>query len=140
MAVTPRGPAGWVLDKSAAVHATHPRVAAALAALAGQLFVCPIGELEQLYSARSADDYDALKAELRASFGTVVAPVDLLDRALRLQADLAHYHGMWHRTPIPDLLIAEVALHHGMGVVTVDSDFERIAEVRPLVVRRLHVQ
>jgi len=140
VAVTPRGPAGWVLDKSAAVHATYPRVAAALAVLAGQLFVCPIGELEQLYSARSANDYDALKADLHASFGTVVAPVDLLDRALRLQADLAHYHGMWHRTPIPDLLIAEVALHHGMGVVTVDSDFERIAEVRPLVVRRLSVQ
>ncbi len=137
--MTPRGPAGWVLDKSAAVHAAHARVGAELAGLAGQLFVCPIGELEQLYSARSADDYDALKAELRASFGTVVAPVDLLDRALRLQADLAHYHGMWHRTPIPDLLIAEVALHHGMGVVTVDSDFERIAEVRPLVVRRLSV-
>ena len=44
---------------------------------------------------------------------------------------------MWHRTPIPDLLIAETALHHAMGVVTVDRDFERIAEVRPLVVRRL---
>lgn len=137
MAVTP---AGWVLDKSAAVHATHSRVAAELAELAGRLFVCPIGELEQLYSARSAHDYDALKADLRATFGMVTAPPDILDRALRLQADLAHQHGMWHRTPIPDLLIAEVALHHGMGVVTVDSDFERIAQVRPLVVRRLSVQ
>ena len=133
-------PTGWVLDKSAVVHAAHPRVAAELADLAGRLFVCPIGELEQLYSARSADDYDALKAELRASFGTVTAPADILDRALRLQADLAHHHGMWHRIPIPDLLIAEVALNHAMGVVTVDSDFERIAEVRPLVVRRLSVQ
>jgi predicted nucleic acid-binding protein len=44
---------------------------------------------------------------------------------------------MWHRTPIPDLLIAETALHHGMGVVHVDGDFDRLAEVRPLVVRRL---
>ncbi len=132
-------PAGWVLDKSAAVHAADAGVAAELAGLAGRLFVCPIGELEQLYSARSADDYDALKADLRASFGTISAPADILDRALQLQADLAHHHGMWHRTPIPDLLIAEVALHHGMGVVTVDSDFERIAEVRPLVVRRLSV-
>ena len=137
MAVTPTG---WVLDKSAAVHAAHPKVAVELASLAGRLFVCPIGELEQLYSARSADDYDALKADLRASFGTVTAPPDILDRALQLQADLAHHHGMWHRTPIPDLLIAETALHHGMGVVTVDSDFERIAEVRPLTVRRLSVQ
>lgn len=136
-ASTALAPTGWVLDKSAAIHALHPRVAAELADLAGRLFVCPIGELEQLYSARSANDYDALKAGLRAAFGTVVAPPDILDRALRLQVDLAHYHGMWHRTPIPDLLIAETALHHAMGVVTVDRDFERIAEVRPLVVRRL---
>jgi predicted nucleic acid-binding protein len=44
---------------------------------------------------------------------------------------------MWHRTPIPDLLIAETALCHELGVVHVDGYFERIAEVRPLVVRRL---
>jgi predicted nucleic acid-binding protein len=44
---------------------------------------------------------------------------------------------MWHRTPIPDLFIAETALHHGLGVVHVDRDYERIAEVRPLRVRRL---
>ena len=136
----PVTPTGWVLDKSAAIHAAHPRVATELATLAGRLFVCPIGQLEQLYSARFANDYDALKEDLRASFGTLTAPADLLDRALRLQADLAHHHGTWHRTPIPDLLIAETALHHSMGVVTVDSDFERIAEVRPLVVRRLSIQ
>ena len=52
-------------------------------------------------------------------------------------SDLAHHHGMWHRTPIPDLLIAETALHHGLGVAHVDSDFDRIAEVRPLTVRHL---
>jgi predicted nucleic acid-binding protein len=44
---------------------------------------------------------------------------------------------MWHRSPIPDLLIAITALHHGLGVIHVDADFDRIAEVRPLVVRRL---
>jgi predicted nucleic acid-binding protein len=44
---------------------------------------------------------------------------------------------MWHRTPLPDLFIAETALHHELGVVHVDRDFERIAEVRPLTVRRL---
>ncbi len=91
-------PVGWVLDKSVAVHASHPRVAPELATLAGRLFVCPIGELEQLYSARSADDYDPLKASLHSSFGTVAALPDLLEQALPLQADLAHHHGMWHRT------------------------------------------
>ena len=130
--------AGWVVDKSAATRAaSDPRVAAALAELAGGLFVCPVGELEQLYSARSATDYDAVKAGLRGAFRLVAAPADVLDRALRLQQDLAHHHGMWHRTPIPDLLIAETALHHGLGVAHVDADFDRIAEVRPLTVRRV---
>ncbi|HLI42338.1 MAG TPA: PIN domain-containing protein [Streptosporangiaceae bacterium] len=129
--------AGWVLDNSAAARAADDAVAQQLAQLPGDLFVCPVGELEQLYSARSASDYDRLKASLRASFETIEAPPGLLGRALRLQQDLAHHHGMWHRTPIPDLLIAETALHHGLGVVHLDRDYDRIAEVRPLTVRRL---
>jgi predicted nucleic acid-binding protein len=44
---------------------------------------------------------------------------------------------MWHRTPIPDLLIAETAVHHALGIAHVDGDYDRIAEVRPLIVRRL---
>jgi predicted nucleic acid-binding protein len=128
---------GWMLDKSAAARADDPVVGGQLAELAGSLFVCPIGELEQLYSARSAADYDALRTSLHANFQVVPAPPDLLDRALRLQQALAHHHGMWHRTPIPDLLIAETALFHDLGVVHVDGDFARIAEVRPLIARRL---
>lgn len=131
--------AGWVLDKSAAARSADSTVTQQLAQLSGDLFICLVGELEQLYSARSASDYDRLKADLRDSFETIAAPPDLLDRALRLQRDLAHHHGMWHRTPIPDLLIAETALHHGLGVVHLDRDYDRIAEVRPLTVRRLRL-
>jgi predicted nucleic acid-binding protein len=129
--------AGWVLDKSIAARSSDPAIGTQLDELAGHLFVCPVGELEQLYSARSAHHYDQLQAELHASFAIVAAPPDLLERVLGLQRDLAHHHGMWHRTPIPDLLIAETALHHELGVVHVDRDFERIAEVRPLTTRRL---
>lgn len=128
---------GWLLDKSAAARSGDARVGAQLAELAGSLFLCPVGELEQLYSARSAQDYDAFAVELRQSFEILPAPPDVFERALVLQRDLAHHHGMWHRTPIPDLLIACVAVHHGLGIVHVDRDYERIAEVRPLVVRRL---
>jgi predicted nucleic acid-binding protein len=130
---------GWILDKSAAARSLDLQAGDELAALAGLLFVCPIGELEQLYSARSARDYDALKEDLRENFEIASPPEDIFDRALGLQQDLAHHHGMWHRTPIPDLLIAETALYRRMGVVHVDGDFDRIAEVRPLVVRRLRL-
>jgi predicted nucleic acid-binding protein len=128
---------GWVLDKSAASRTDDPNIAAELDELAAALYVCPVGELEQLYSARSARDYDARRELLHASFDVIPAPPDIFERALELQRDLAHHHGMWHRTAIPDLLIAETALHHDLGVVHVDRDFERIAEVRPLTVRRL---
>jgi predicted nucleic acid-binding protein len=130
--------AGWILDKSAAARAADPVIADQLSELAGSLCICPAGELEQLYSARSASHYDALREDLHRSFDVVAAPADLFDRALQLQHDLAHHHGMWHRTPLSDLLIAETALHHGLGVVHVDRDFDRIAEVRPLLrLRRL---
>ena len=128
---------GWLIDKSAAARSSDPVVARELDELAGTLAVCPVGELEQLYSARSAADYDALKASLRSDFDVVAAPSDVFDRALALQQDLGHHHGMWHRTPIPDLLIAETALFHNLGVVHVDRDYGRIAEVRPLIARRL---
>ena len=128
---------GWIVDKSAAARGSDPVVSGQLIELAGLLYVCPVGELELLYSARSARDYDARRSQLHSNFRTAAAPSDVFERALRLQRDLAHHHGMWHRIPIPDLLIAETALHHDLGVVHVDGDFERIAEVRPLVVRRL---
>jgi predicted nucleic acid-binding protein len=128
--------AGWLVDNSAAARAHEPAVGTALRTL-GRLYLCQVGALEQLYSARSAREYDQLLAALQQAFEVVEAPADLLARALRLQQDLAHRHRMWHRTPIPDLLIAETALHHGLGVVCVDADFERIAAVRPLEVRRL---
>ena len=128
---------GWLLDKSAAARSSQEQIAQQLAELAGSLYLCPVGELEQLYSARSARDYDVLATELRTSFEIIPVPLDVFSQALELQRDLAHHHGMWHRTPIPDLLIACTALHHNLGVVHVDRDFERIAKVRPLIVRRL---
>jgi predicted nucleic acid-binding protein len=128
---------GWVIDKSATARANDPVVREQLVALAGQLYICPMGELEQLYSSQSARDYDAQRDRIHDDYRIADPPPDIFARALRLQRDLAHHHGMWHRIPIPDLLIAETALFQELGVVHVDGDFARIAEVRPLVVRRL---
>lgn len=129
--------AGWLVDNSAASRLDRADVSAHLRELAGTLHLCPVGTLEQLYSARSAEDYERLEAELSLSFTRADPPEDVFDRALALQRELAHHHGMWHRVPLPDLLIAETALHHQLGVLHVDRHYERIAEVRPLTVRRL---
>jgi predicted nucleic acid-binding protein len=128
---------GWLLDKSAGVRAKDPIIGAQLDALVSTLHICPVIELERLYSARSVKDYEEFREDLHGSLIIVSAPTDIFDRALRLQRDLAHHHGLWHRIPISDLLIAETALFHDLGIVHVDRDFERIAEVRPLITRRL---
>lgn len=127
----------WILDKSAAARVDDPITNAELRELAGQLFICPVGRLEQLYSARSASDYDQLAASLDLAFDQVEPPENLFEQTLELQRDLAHHHGMWHRIAIPDLLIAITAMHHDLGVAHVDADYDRIAEVRPLRHRRL---
>ena len=128
---------GWVLDKSAAVRSHDPAVRRELDALAGRLYLCPIGLLERLYSARSAGEYDGMNVALHEDYPDVACPDDIFKRAQLLQRDLAHHRGLWHRISIPDLLIAETALFHGMGVVHVDGDYERIAQVRPLQTRPL---
>jgi len=128
---------GWLLDKSAAVRNRDPVIGQQLDALSGKLCLCPMILLERLYSARSCREYDDVDSQLRSRLVWVDAPPDVLGQALTLQRDLAHHHGMWHRIPIPDLLIAITAVHHGLGVVHVDSDFDKISEVRPLVSRRL---
>jgi predicted nucleic acid-binding protein len=48
---------GWLLDKSAAARADDPAIAEQLDELAGSLHLCPVGVLEQLYSARSGEDH-----------------------------------------------------------------------------------
>ena len=58
--------AGWILDKSAAGRVGDASIHAQLDQLAGHLWICPVGELEQLYSTRSATEYDLLADELRA--------------------------------------------------------------------------
>ena len=59
---------GWLLDKSAAARSGYRGVAEQLAELAGSLFLCPVGQLEQLYSARSARDYVSAAASRLCPF------------------------------------------------------------------------
>ncbi len=128
---------GWIVDDSVVARSQDDAIIRDLESLADELFVCPVSELEQLYSARSADEYRSQKDMLRERYTLVRAPADILERALALQRDLAYHHGMWHRLPIPGLLIAETVLYHGLGVVHIDQDYERIAAIRPLTVRRI---
>jgi predicted nucleic acid-binding protein len=123
---------GWIVDKSVATRTNDPTVAAQLLDADGPLYICEVGLLEQLYSSKSARDYDRLETVLRTNFDILKSPDDILAVAQRLQRDLAHHRGLWHRRPVPDLLIAVTALHHDVGVVHADNDYDLISKVRPL--------
>ncbi|MGV0700678.1 PIN domain-containing protein [Mycolicibacter sinensis] len=119
----------WLLDKSAHVRLVGGAALPDDIDLA-DVALCEMSELEWLYSARSAADYDSQSAAVRDAYPVLPAPADIFDRVRRLQRDLAHHRGMWHRTPLPDLFIAETALHHGAGVLHRDRDYQRIRKVR----------
>lgn len=83
--------------------------------------------LEVLFSARSAQEYDAMSRELD---GLQSAPCGNPEvrRALEVQALLAHKAGLHHRSvKIPDLLVAATAELAGLTVLHYDEDYERVS-------------
>ena len=85
--------------------------------------------LEVLFSARSAEEYEALRRELDglqpASCGNAA-----LRRALEVQRLLAHKAGLHHRSvKIPDLLVAATAELAGLTVLHYDEDYDRVGAV-----------
>lgn len=116
----------YLLDNSTWAQAAHDtRVASRLAdhIRGGELALCTVTALEVLYSSRNAAEYERDLARLRH-----LPWYDLSDAraAVELQLQLA-LRG-WHRTPIPDVLIAATAAEHGLIVLHHDSDYERLAE------------
>jgi predicted nucleic acid-binding protein len=90
--------------------------------------ICPITELEILYSARSPADRADLLDDLGEAFGWLAVPDRAYERALAVQAELTA-RGQ-HRAPGPvDLLVAAAADLHGVTLLHYDRDFDQIADV-----------
>jgi len=121
----------YLADTSAWHRATHPEVAAAWEGrlMDDSLATCSQVRLEILYSARSADDYDRLAAELTA-LHQLPCGADELERALEIQQALARRGGLHHRSvKIPDLIIAATAEAAGAVLWHYDEDYDRIAAI-----------
>jgi predicted nucleic acid-binding protein len=116
----------YLLDKSAWTQAPHSTyVARRIADLIrrGDLALCTVTVLEILYSARNAEEYDRDAARLSSlRWVGLSAPRAAAD----VQRELAQRG--WHRTPIPDVVIAATAAEHDLTVLHYDSDYERLAE------------
>ena len=97
--------------------------------MADTLATCAQVRLEVLYSARSADDYQQLSAELLA-LHQLPCTAEHFERALEVQHELAGRGGLHHRSvKIADLIIAACAETAGATLWHYDGDFDRIVGV-----------
>lgn len=96
--------------------------------VAGVIAVCPIIELEFLYSARSLADRLDKQRLLRDLFGWVPVPDGVYDRAAEVQQWLTQ--AGTHRSAGPvDLLIAATAERERLTVLCDDRDYLAVAAV-----------
>ena len=119
------------IDTSAWHHAADAEVARQWTRYLDRdrLGICDQVRLEVLWSARSADDYDALAEELSA-LRVIATDTSTFQRALEVQRLLAHVGGLHHRSvKIADLVVAAAAEGAKATVLHYDADYDRIAEI-----------
>lgn len=130
----PRAPFGggvFIADTSAwsRAHRADVRDEWAAALRDGQIATCPIVNLELLYSARSAADFDQLAADL-AQLRDVPITRSVTNAALQAFRNLAHQRELLHRSiRLRDLLVAAAAEDAALGVLHYDEDFDTLANV-----------
>jgi len=102
---------------------------------AGVISICPIVELEFLYSARSLADRLEKQRLIRDLFGWVPMDDGAFERAGEVQQLLTETGA--HRSAGPvDLLIAATAEHERLTVLCDDRDFQAIAAMTG---QRVHI-
>ena len=95
---------------------------------AGVIAICPLVELEFLYSARSLADRLEKRRLLRDLFGWVSMNEGAYERAEEVQQMLTEAGA--HRSAGPvDLLIAATAEREGLTVLCDDHDYQTVATV-----------
>lgn len=117
-------------DTSALARLRHPSVAAVLGPLieAGLVATCGVVESELSWAARTADEFDELRADRDAGYEWLAIHDEDWHRALRVAAALWRA-GRIRAVGFPDLLIAAVAERERVTVLHYDSDYDLIAEV-----------
>lgn len=121
----------YLSDTSAWHRAIHPEVATAWERrlVENSLATCSQVRLEILYSARGADDYQELSAELLA-LHQLPCGAEQFEKALQTQQALARQGGLHHRSvKIPDLVVAACAEAADAVVWHYDEDYDTIAEI-----------
>ncbi len=94
---------------------------------AGIVGVCPVTELEMLFTARSKEDRELILDTLNQGYPWVPMPDDVFRRATQVQAMLTERGE--HRSAGPvDLLVAATAELSGLTLLHYDRDFATVAK------------
>jgi predicted nucleic acid-binding protein len=102
---------------------------------AGLVGVCPVVEAELVRATASRADRERLRSLLRSLFSWHPMPEDawrFVEQTQNALVDLGKHKG----PSVVDLLVAATAEAWGLTVLHVDADFETIARVSPVKVRR----
>jgi predicted nucleic acid-binding protein len=124
-------PARFLLDTSALVRLLREAGVRARwepQITAGLVGVCPLVELELLYSARSKSEREELLDLIATAFAWVPMPEQVFDRAAEIQAALTA-HGTHRSAGAVDLLVAACADLHRLTLVHYDRDFDQVTTV-----------
>lgn len=122
--------ASYLIDTSAAARMANPHVAAPLSPLitGGIVATCATIDAEALYSARSPEEYEQVRADRREAYDYLPTDDEHWQAAFDAQRALAQT-GRHRAVGIADLLTAVLAHDHNVTVVHYDADFEIAAEV-----------
>jgi hypothetical protein len=122
--------ATFFLDTSALARMHLPAVADRLAPLieTGVVATCPVLDAEALFSARTPEEYEQVRADRRIAYEYVPINDEHWSAAMDAQRALART-GRHRAVGIADLLTSVLAAAHGLTVVHYDADFEIAADV-----------
>jgi predicted nucleic acid-binding protein len=122
--------ARFLIDTSAAARMRLAAVADRLEPLitGGLVATCAGLDAEALYSARSPEEYERIRADRRDAYEYLPTDDGHWQRAFDVQRALART-GRHRAVGIADLLTAVLAAEHGMTILHYDADFEIAAEV-----------
>jgi predicted nucleic acid-binding protein len=95
---------------------------------AGVMGICPITELEFLYSARSKSDREEWLELLNATFAWVAVPDQAFTRATEIQEAMTA-RGTHRTAGVIDLLLAATAELSALTLVHYDHDFDEIVKI-----------
>jgi predicted nucleic acid-binding protein len=95
---------------------------------AGLVGTCGVIEAEVLFSVRSFEEYEEVRADRRVGYERLPMPDEVWAFVLDVQRELAR-RGALRAVGIPDLLVAATAHRHSIVLVHYDHDFDLIAEI-----------